>query len=467
MTRRRVRGFPAARFSRRIAGAGAGLCLLIAGLAASPARADPVAPPDSVVAAPPDTTQSDDEQLGEYLGELSLETDDTFLLDELSISDAEVDSLIRAWESGEDVGERNPDVPSGWRREFTIGGVRYNRVEGLNLMGDASITTPTSPRATAFGRLGYGWAAEEPTWRGGLRVAFDRVPAAPTLEVAHFRDVFSYGAGGVPGNSLFALTVGRDHDDYFRGEGLSAGVALAPGPFRVAATYVNEEQESLPNETDFTIFDEGQEFRLNPPIDDGDSRRMQFSLGVGDPARGALAAELRGAFAGRGLGGDFEYETMSGKIVARRPLWFGDELRTKLWGGRVTGEAPRQALPFVGGTQRLRGYAINEIPARTAVAASLDYTLGTNPLRYVPYLWRFRIQPVPFFDAAGIFETQDALGTVIDLDDPEWLFSAGLGLQYNVLGIPGGTGQARLDIARRLDRGDDAWTYRLGITVER
>ena len=36
-----------------------------------------------------------------------------------------------------------------------------------------------------------------------------------------------------------------------------------------------------------------------------------------------------------------------------------------------------------------------------------------------------------------------------------------------ILGIPGGAGQIRLDVARRLDRADDAWTYRLGFTIER
>jgi hypothetical protein len=52
-------------------------------------------------------------------------------------------------------------------------------------------------------------------------------------------------------------------------------------------------------------------------------------------------------------------------------------------------------------------------------------------------------------------------------DRPEARFAAGLGVQRNVLGLPGGGGQLRLDIARRLDRADDAWTFRLGITAER
>jgi hypothetical protein len=55
----------------------------------------------------------------------------------------------------------------------------------------------------------------------------------------------------------------------------------------------------------------------------------------------------------------------------------------------------------------------------------------------------------------------------VELDPVEWKFATGLGLQYDALGIPGGTGQARLDVGRRLDRERDPWTYRFGFTIDR
>ena len=58
-------------------------------------------------------------------------------------------------------------------------------------------------------------------------------------------------------------------------------------------------------------------------------------------------------------------------------------------------------------------------------------------------------------------------GTVIELDEPRWRFSAGIGVQKNLFGVPGGSGQLRVDAARRLDREDDAMTYRFGFTLER
>ncbi len=43
----------------------------------------------------------------------------------------------------------------------------------------------------------------------------------------------------------------------------------------------------------------------------------------------------------------------------------------------------------------------------------------------------------------------------------------GAGVQMNLLGMPGSSGQLRFDIARRLDREDDAITYRGSITIPR
>jgi hypothetical protein len=99
--------------------------------------------------------------------------------------------------------------------------------------------------------------------------------------------------------------------------------------------------------------------------------------------------------------------------------------------------------------------------------ARFDYEVGWDPFRWVPYARKLHIQPVFFGDAAAILEAQSRDGTPVELDSPEWKFATGVGLQYNVLGIPGGGGQIRFDIARRLDRDDHAMTYRLRFTLQK
>lgn len=431
--------------------------------AGADSAAAPAAPSDSVAAAP----AREEEALSTYLGELSARTNQDFLLDQLSVSDAQVDSMIRAYEAsgGESaVRDRGPGG-GGWTREVGIAGARFNRVEGLNVLGQARIGVPSPHGLDLFGTAGYGWSAKEPVWRGGVRAGVGR---GAELTVAHHREVWAYGAGGVPGNSLLALGAGRDEQDYFRGEGVSAQLALPhAGPMRAALTFTAEDQESQAQETDFTLFHEGSRFRVNPPVEDGRLHRMELAAGAGDRAEGAWAVDLRGAASGGALGGDFDYGSGGGSVLLRRRVRFGDEAKLRLDGGFVTGDAPYQSLYFLGGAQRLRGYGINEFPARGAVHAALDYKLGTNPLRFLPYLRRLKLQPVPFADAAAIFATQGPDGERVTFDTPEWRFDAGIGLQYNVLGIPGGSGQIRLDFAWRLDRGENRDVTRLGFTVAR
>jgi hypothetical protein len=296
-------------------------------------------------------------------------------------------------------------------------------------------------------------------WRGGATVG--------PLTVAHAREVYAFGSGGMPGNSLLAITAGKDWNDWYRAEGWSADLALRAGRAAIALGGSVQDQESLSNATDFTLFEGDGAFRGNPAIDDGAVRWLHAAVSAGDAESGRLAAGAVAAVAGGGLGGDFSFNRYRAEVVARQRLWRGDEVKARLTGGTVEGDPPFQSLHHLGGTRTLRGYDVNELPASRFVHLALDYKLGTNLLDAVPFVRRLRLQPVPFLDAAGIFRLQARNGALVVPGDPRWRFSTGVGLQYNVLGIPGGRGQVRLEAARRLDRGEDASTWRLGFTFER
>ncbi len=436
------------------------------GLGVTAARSEPVggeAEPPPPANAGADSIASD--PLVEYLGELELRTDESFGLEALTISDAEVDSLMRVWEGS---GESPYDpVPQKWDLDFDVSAVRYNRVEGLNVMPGFQLDAPSRPALTLFGSFGWGWAADEATWRAGIRARLGNGGGRPTFELAHARDVYSYGSGSFLGNTIAALFFGRDYGDYFRGEGWSASLQSRPEPFRIGLSYRRERQESVTPATDFSLFERESHFRANPAIDPGKARLVEIDLGYGEPRTSRFAASLLGSVAGGELGGDFRYESLAARVVGRRGLWFGDLATLDLRAGQVTGDAPFQALHHLGGFQTLRGYEVNEFPARRFAHARLDYTIGTDLLGHVPYLRVLRFQAVPFADAAAIFETQAPDGGTRELDDPDVRSSAGIGLQRNLLGIPGGVGELRLDIARRLDRDGDDWTYRLLLTQKR
>lgn len=437
-------------------------------LASSPVSAED-APPHSVaaedslaardsVAAAPDSAVT---EIDAYLRGLEVRTDGSFRVDPFSMSTAEVDSAIQAWQARRESGEpEGTFAEPRWRTRFELGAARYNRVEGVNVMPRATVEAPMRAALALTAGGGWGWAAHEPTWHGQLRAGVDWPRRGTSLGVSHRRDVYAYGAGGVPGNSVIALASGEDFADYFRGEGWSAAARVPVGRVRIGATWQAERQESLANEARFTLFEGKQDFRANPPIDDGRLRAVELEVEWGDPAAGALAGDLRVARAGRELGGSFDYDRVRAEVVGRRQLWFGDELKARCTGGSVRGPAAFQALHHVGGTRMLRGYDINEIPSRRFAHLALDYKLGTNLLGFVPFVRHLRLQPVPFFDSAFVAETDSS-------SEAFWRFSTGAGIQRNLLGLPGGKGELRVDIARRLDRAEGAWTYRFGFTVER
>lgn len=370
---------------------------------------------------------------------------------------AEIDSVLAHWKPPGS-SEQGPATSAGWRARAGLDEVRFNRVEGVNVLPEASLVSP-GDRIALFGRGGFGWSSREAVWRGGVRLG--------PLTVAHAREVYAYGSGGMPGNSFLALTAGKDWNDWYRAEGWSADVALPTGRLKLLVGGAAQDQESLANATDFTLFERGDPFRPNPAIDDGSVRWVHVAAAAGNAEEGRLAGSLVTAVSGGGLGGDFSFNRTRAEVTARQRLWFGDEARVRLTAGDVAGDPPFQSLYHLGGTKTLRGYDVNEIPARRFAHLALDYKLGTNLLGYVPFVRRFRLQPVPFLDSAGIFRLQARDGTRIVPEDPLWRFSTGVGVLYNPLGLPGGRGQARLEIARRLDRSDDAVTWRLGFTWER
>lgn len=451
----------------------ASLVLIGSILVAAPAALAYYPPPFHIIhgeeaaASRPDSASVDPFQ--QYLESLSFESDDSFSdqsLEMISVSDAEIDSLAKVFDETGELPDITLSPPERrWRITPGLAGVRYNRVEGLNIQPSLTLRIPTQRRLEVSSHVGYGTASEEATWQTGIRATLTRGNLAPRIKVDYSRDLDRYGSGGMWGNSITALIVGEDYDDYFLEEGWAVGLRTTPRPYEIELEYRKVEQDSLTNETDFNFFGGDDAFRLNPAIDPGEVRLFEFEIGIKDLPAGIKSASVRTILAGNGLGGDFDYESWRGEVTAAQKSFFGDLLVLELEGGLVTGEPTFQSLHHLGGVKTLRGYEVNEIPARQYAHLSLDYEIGTNVLRPLPLLGRLKIQAIPFFDCAAVFETQARDGTVIEMDDPYYRSAAGLGLQKNFLGIPGRTGQLRLDIMRRLDRGDDNTSFRAMITV--
>lgn len=439
--------------ARRVAVAG----VAALGLAAAPVTARADAPADSADAA-----------FDAWLSRLSAAEDARVEAFAGSPDAVAADSLFAGWLR---TGEAAPAEPAGSARRVAIesglASLRYDRVGGANLTveGAAAATVPGRPEL--FARTGWAWAAHEATGRGGLRLRGRAAGGSWNAAGTWGREMVSYGSGGMPGNTIAALVAAEDWADYLREEGWRADVSWRRGPVRVGGGWSALRQTSLRTRADFALLAEASDFRANPRIDAGRLRRAGVEAIVGDVERGTAQGTLRFATAGRGLGGDFSYDAFDAELAARRRLPFGDEVRVRLGGGVVSEAAPLQALPFAGGTRVLRGYGINEFAAPRLAHLSVDWTLGTNLLKALPGLGRLRLQFAPFADAAALFAVRGPNAVVESPERPRWRFSTGLGIQHNLLGIPGRAGQIRVDAARRLDRAEDAWTLRAGLTTSR
>lgn len=381
-------------------------------------------------------------------------------------SGAEADSLFAEWlrtGAAPAAARRASDAPGTVRMETGIASVRYDRVGGANVTGRIRFRVMAPLAPTLAVETGRAWAARRFTGKGSLSLGRR---SAASADVTWGRTMPAYGDAGPPGNTVAALVAGEDWSDWMEEEGWRANLRRSARGVTVRAGWMALRQRSLPVRTQFALLDRDPAFRANPPIDDGRLRRMELEVTAGEPRESRWSGSVLLVQAGEGLGGDLEYRGIHGEILGRRSPGRGDELQVRLSAGAVSTGAPRQALPLLGGTRTLRGFAVNEVAFPRYVHLGLDYLVGTDLLRPLPGIGHLRLQLVPFLDAAH--RLGDEAPTAAPLPDPpDWPSSTGLGVRYNALGIPGGEGQLRVDVAKRFDRGHEDWTVRAGVTWAR
>ncbi|HWV58652.1 MAG TPA: BamA/TamA family outer membrane protein [Longimicrobiales bacterium] len=270
------------------------------------------------------------------------------------LSEAELEKLaerlqavaLRPWQLA--------DPGFDWR--FARGGqVRYNRVEGLSVGGEAGLDFG---RASLTGVVRYGIAAErfEPELRASL--AGMRVPVeAGVYDRLAVANPATRALG--TGNSLMALVFGRDDGEYFRARGVeitrTAGSRLAA---RVDWRAYYERQSPVAKETDFSFRrwgNDGFAFRDNIAAERADQAgiamtlRGQHGLNPGAVRLGAEASVVAET-------GTFDFVRAGATVRMNAPL--GDDVAgaVEIAAGTMFGDSPVQSHWFLGGPRTLRGF---------------------------------------------------------------------------------------------------------------
>jgi hypothetical protein len=240
--------------------------------------------------------------------------------------------------------------------------------------------------------------------------------------------------------SLVSLGFKNSYRDYYRRRGYQAHLAIRPYPtIEVMAAWRDERQESLPVSTDFSVFKDDEPYRINPAIEDGESRAVV--LGAAWDSRGFETESLArsygrhqldqpfGAAADHGLGwriewsseiarpsygGDFDYTRHVLSARGWMPLGPRQRLGARVIGGWSGGDLPAQREFAVGGFGSVRGYTFKEARGREMALVNLEYGLRIFN----------RGRLLVLGDAGRAFKTFE------DSTD-KWLSGVGVGWEFN------------------------------------
>lgn len=267
-----------------------------------------------------------------------------------------------------------------------IPGFRYNRVEGFFLgFARAPLEWSSWDRGRIYGQAGYAFGLED--WRYS-------VGAETRLGHARRNNNFDVKIGGSyhlntgtddlwksswAENSSASALFRHDFFDYYQTEGWTAYLVGRVTPYaQFSAGYRADEYTSLENNADWSLFG-GNDFRLNPAIQEGEMRSFVFALEGGkvssfnhrpNGAAFRLEAEL-----GQGLGGDFDYSRFLGDIRTYTRITRESGLNLRFRGGFTEGTVPVQKAFTLGGIGSVRGYNQNEFIGTRMMLANAELAL--------------------------------------------------------------------------------------------
>ena len=331
----------------------------------------------------------------------------------------------------------------------------YQRVDGLRLGMGGEARVGSRLRADVAGA--YGFSSYDWQGRGGIEFGRRR---GPRLRLA--ASLLAEPFGPTPaGRSLgaFAFLFGEDRRDYLQRRSFECEIAPRQSDaYDAALTLFSRRDESLTAATDFHLVGGGTPIEdPNPAVTEGTAQGAALRLRLGGE-RPAQRLTLEAGACGGPAGGDFEYNWQAVQFDLRRAVLSGGLLSLTLEGANTGGSSPLQAASYLGGDANLRGFERLEFAGRQRASLRLEYAFGIDLLARtrLPLLERLHLQFIPFVDAGSTWgETLAAAGSRGTLEG-EWRSSVGLGMQ-RTLWIPG-LEALRLDVMRRTDRGQDAWS---------
>ena len=280
---------------------------------------------------------------------------------------------------------------------------QYNRVDGLSLGLKLPFSDWWGERRHNFSINGfgaYGFASKKWRYQLGLeRWISDYYRFTIGGEVHSLTDTQDRWVISDLENSLGAIFLKEDFQDYYNREGVSGYIAQNFSPYvQIRAEYHHDEFADLEKKTNWALFGGKKNFRGNPAAlpygfnINGEDEIMTIKSAVAKlvidsrnskkrPDRGWYIQAF-GERAGHEFKSDIEFERFIVDIRRYQPLGWDENLDVRLRAGTVTGLLPPMYWYDLGGISTLRGFPFKEFTGDRMVLANVEYRLnaGSGPL---------------------------------------------------------------------------------------
>ncbi len=346
--------------------------------------------------------------------------------------------------------------------------LRYNRVQGLVLGANASIALSFGQKLDLIGHVSYG-LKDEMRYAAGLQKAFFEF--SPLTIGVRYQNIVATQDDWIISyheNSAAALFLKEDFMDYFVKKGLIAFIDQKINEKHTIRLEVEQSRlEPIEKNTNWALFGKNKNFRDNPFVKKEDVTSYRFIAAL-DWRDNPLMPMSGWYFEGKTeiTKGDF-FDTKGVFLTLKRyQLMFGNHfLRLKTMIGSRSGctlDANYYTMDL-GGIGALVGYKDKEFKNGNRFFYATAHYLFNNTI-----LSKLPLGFLPFYDqlSLGIFAETGWLD--FDLSD-ENIFSGFKNMTTAKMKSDVGfslyltEGLARIDFAKRTDRGKDAWrvTFRV------
>ncbi len=331
---------------------------------------------------------------------------------------------------------------------------RYNRVEGvyIGVSNPHEVKWESQPILNGTFSVGYGFASHR--WRYSLGLYIPLYFENQVFELGgegySFTDSKDQWIVGRDENTFTSIIAREDFMDYFGREGFTVTASWYTRSddglgTRFHVGYRHDTYNSLPKNTEWSVFGGDKIFRPNPEINDANIISFFISAGlttvleIDDQLEGwSLSGSVE--LAGGPVKGDFDYNQFILDIRRYQPLGRVANFNIRGYAGFADGTVPLQKTFQIGGVSTLPGFRYKAFEGTSVLLINAEI-VANNRLSSRTSGWVKKLvslfNPILFFDAGAVDQPErivsrsyrnGALSTENGSSFGSWYYDAGFAI---------------------------------------